>query len=359
MQEIDQTGVSPNHSSRYGAAVKLFVLHTQEGAGTAQSLANYLQNPASQVSYHYSIDDHTCVDVVDTDRAAWAVLDANSYSINLCFAGSFSAMSRQQWLDQFSQAIDYAAKILVQDSGKYDPLSPRVINYADVAKGLAGCTDHRGITVGLGIGTHVDVGRGFPWDVFMDAVNKHLTGTSDPAKPVVNAIDALAAVTPWLGGRISTAELDCPDNVGRFVQFEHGYIYWTPATRAVAVPTSIFETWATHSFESGALGYPVASYNTLPVGSSTPVGDVQAFQNGTIYRRYGQPGFYVTGAIGERWKRSGFENGTFGWPISDEIHFSGGVYQEFDHGRIVWSPDDTVGLEPHDGPDTIVPAEVH
>src|SRR6266702_4625775 len=321
MQEVDQTAVSPNHSSRYGSAVKLFVLHTQEGNGTAQSLANYLQSAVSQVSYHYSIDDNLCVDVVDTDRAAWAVLDANSYSINLCFAGSSISMSREQWLSQYREAIRYTAAIIIQDSGKYNPLEPIVINYMDVAHGKAGVTDHKGITVGLGIGTHTDVGPGFPWDVLMSDLAEG--GKPAVIAPPVNMIDQEAATATWLGGRISTAELDCPDHVGKFVQFEKGYIYWTPTTGAHAIPTSIFETWAILSFESGALGYPVSSFNTLPIDSISPLGDVQAFEHGTIYRRYGAVGCYVTGAIGERGKRSGFEKGPFGWPVTDEIRYAG------------------------------------
>lgn len=352
MLELDQTGISPNHSSRYGATPKLFVLHTQQGNGTAQSLANYLQNPASQVSYHYSVDDTRVIDVVDTDRASWSVLDANSYTINLCFAGSYVTMSRDEWLSWYSVAIDSAAQLFVQDAARYDPLAPVVIDYNDVSRGKAGGTDHQGITVGLGIGTHTDVGPNFPWDVFIDRVAVHAEGNVIAVLPP-NMIDQQAAVTSWLGERVTAGENECPDGRGRWVQFAEGYIYWTPETGARPIPTHVFETWASLGFEEGALGYPVAYHTVLPAG------DVQAFERGVIYRQYGEHGFFVTGAIGERWKRAGFENSVFGWPISNEISFEGGVYQDFENGRITWSPDGTVGLRPQDGPDEIVPAENH
>src|SRR5574338_140018 len=73
--ELNQLGVSPNTSGRGGAKVQWWLLHTQEGDGTAQSLAGYLQQASSQVSYHYTVDNSgVVVDVVDTDRASWSVL---------------------------------------------------------------------------------------------------------------------------------------------------------------------------------------------------------------------------------------------------------------------------------------------
>lgn len=357
MKELDQTGVSPNHSSRYGAGVRLWVLHTQEGNGTAQSLANYLQSAASQVSYHYSIDDNTCVDVVDTDRASWSVLDANPYTINLCFAGSAVSMSRQTWIARYSNAIDYAALLFVQDAAQYNPLIPQVIDYNDVGRGKAGATDHRGITVGLGIGTHTDVGDGFPWDVFIAAVDQHKTGA--PAVAPVNEIDAKASSSLWLGKRITVGENITPDGNGRWAEFENGYIYWTAGTGAHPVPMNVFQTWADLGYERGPIGYPVNDHTVLPVNGGPKVGDVQAFEHGTIYHRYEQPGYWVHGAIGNRWARDGFENSRWGWPVSNETGFDGGAEQAFEHGRITWSADGTLGLLPTDGPDQIVPDTNH
>lgn len=357
MHEIDETGVSPNHSSRWGSNVRLFVLHTQEGRGTARSLANYLQAAASQVSYHYSIDDDTCIAVIDTDRASWSVLDANPYTINLCFAGSSVNMSRQEWIDRYSNAIDYAARLFVQDAAKYDPLSPMVIDYTDVGRGRSGATDHKGITDGLGIGSHTDVGPNFPWNLFIAAVARYAKGL--PIAPLVNMIDEQAKVTPWLGARVTVGENTCPDGRGRWVQFEHGYIYWTPTTGARPIPTNLFEAWAELGWERGPLGYPVAYHTVLPISGEVTIGDVQAFEHGVLYRRHGQPGYWVHGAIGARWAREGYENSRWGWPISNETAFEGGAVQDFEYGRITWSADGTLGLDIVDGPDEIVPAPSH
>lgn len=357
MIEIDETDKSPNSSGRYGATVWLFVLHTEEGNGTARSLASYCQSSSAGVSYHYVLDNKTCYDVIDTDRASWSVLDANPYTINLCFAGSKAAMTKQQWLDKYPDAIDYAAKLFVQDASKYNPLEPYVRDYADVAKRRPGCTDHNGITVALRIGDHTDVGRNFPWDAFISAVDKYARGVQIPV--FTNAIDDKAKTTPWLGKRITEGEVTTPDGRGRWAKFENGYIYWTPATTARAVPNSIFETWAELGYERGPLGYPANDHTVLPVDGEPKIGDVQAFEGGVVYRKYGQPGYYVKGAIGEYWKRDGFENSTWGWPVSNETAFQGGAEQQFENGKIVWVADGTLGLKPNDGPDTIVPITGH
>ncbi len=171
--ESDETGQSPNCHPRGGAPVLWFLLHTQEGNGDAQSLASYLQNPNSGVSYHYTVDnDGEVVAVVDTDLSSWSVLDANPKSINLCFAGSRAAWSRQQWLDNMGRAIDIAAYLAVQDCRRYG-IPPRVITPAQLGRGEAGIADHWAVTSGLGLGSHTDVGDGFPWDVFSDAVAKY------------------------------------------------------------------------------------------------------------------------------------------------------------------------------------------
>jgi N-acetyl-anhydromuramyl-L-alanine amidase AmpD len=167
---------SPNCQPRYGTPVDLWLIHTQEGAGNADSLAHYLNNPANQVSYHYTISedyhDHgvTVCDVVDTNQAAWAVLSANTRSINLCFAGSSVSWTRDQWLLQ-SNAIDVAAYLCVQDCRRYG--IPATVLAPPYTCDPPGISDHKYVTQWLRDGNHSDVGDQFPWDVFTAAVNKY------------------------------------------------------------------------------------------------------------------------------------------------------------------------------------------
>ncbi|OHU06665.1 hypothetical protein BKG71_00115 [Mycobacteroides chelonae] len=111
------------------------------------------------------------------------MLDANNRSINLCFAGSSASWTRDQWLKQ-SKAIEAAAYLCAADCVKYG-IKPVVIP-PPYASDPPGISDHRYVTKRLKVGTHTDVGDGFPWDVFTAAVAKWfavLTGTTVPTTP--------------------------------------------------------------------------------------------------------------------------------------------------------------------------------
>ncbi|MFE7797049.1 N-acetylmuramoyl-L-alanine amidase [Nocardia sp. NPDC057440] len=330
-------------SSRWGSRITNVLFHTQEGSGTAQSLADYLNNSGNGASYHRTIRDGVVVNVVPLNRASWSVLDANSYTINYCFAGSRASWSRDEWLE-IEDDIKIACWLAVQDCA-WAGIDTAVIappyEYRD------GISDHRYVTDCLGIGTHTDVGRNFPWDVVRYWVDQYVNGGT--AIAIINEIDAKADISPWLGKRITQGENITPDGVGRWAEFEHGYIYWSPATGAHPIPMSTFEKWAETGWERGPLGYPVTDHTELD--SATGHGEVQGFHNGAIYRRFGKPGAYMHGEIRNRWNRSGFENGQLGWPVSDEIEFDGGTYQKFDNGTIYWpGRRSTVALLHDDGP---------
>lgn len=162
--EEDQTGISPNCNARGSAPVLWFLLHTQEGNGDARSLASYLQRASSGVSYHYTVDNSaTVIDVVDTDLASWSVLNGNPRSINLCFAGSRAAWSRDEWLENMQAGIDCAAWIAVQDCRTYG-IPIRIISPEQLGNDESGVADHNAYTLGKGEGSHTDVGADFPWD---------------------------------------------------------------------------------------------------------------------------------------------------------------------------------------------------
>lgn len=174
---------SKNRQSRNGTRPTMFLLHTQEGEANADQLARWLGGNVS-ASYHYTISMDprdkgiTVCDVVDTDYASWSVLDYNNRSINLCFAGSRASWSRQQWLDNVGRAIDVAAYLAVQDAKKYG-FATNVV--APPYNGTPGFSDHAYVT-SRGVGTHTDVGKGFPWDVFAESVAKY-TGAAKPEPP--------------------------------------------------------------------------------------------------------------------------------------------------------------------------------
>ena len=286
------------------------------------------------------------VHVVDDDYASWSVLNANPYSYNLCFAGSFASWSRSQWLQR--EGDIRIAVWLTLEVAQRKGFTARII--ADPYVRGEGIADHNYVTRILGIGNHTDVGPNFPWDVAKRFLAEYL-GQATPPSTLPNMIDKVASENPWLGKRVTNGELVTPDRSGRYAQFADGYVYFHPDHGAYAVPMRLFETWAGMGWEAGRLGYPVGKCTELQDGL------VQAFQRGVIYRKTGRPGFEVHGLVGDRWFRSGFEEGPFGWPTSNEVGQPDGTgtFQDFEHGRIYWAPKQTVGLLDADGRDLYAP----
>lgn len=76
-----------------------------------------------------------------------------------------------------------------------------------------------------------------------------------------------------------TDETVTPDGVGRFNHFQGGSIYWTPSTDAHEVHGAIRDRWASLSWERGFLGYPTSD----ELSTEDASGRYSEFQHGSIY----------------------------------------------------------------------------
>lgn len=351
----------PSRSSRFGAAVTNAYWHTEQGNASAAALAAYCNNPANNASYHDIVRDRIVAHTVDDDYAAWSVMTANPSSYNLCFAGAYAEWSEEQWMrrrDDIRIAVwltlevcrrkgTIATQILAEGGGRY--------------RRGSGIADHNYVTRILGIGNHTDVGANFPWWYAKQILAEYLAPAPLPA-PVLPEIDVeyarIGGEASWIGKRLHERERDCRgDRGGKFVEFEHGAIYWSPQTGAKAIPHHLLEPYGEREWEVGPLGYPIGDHAVLVNPATGEAwGDVQGFEGGLLYRKYGKPGWWVHGAIYATWRRADFENGTFGWPTSDEVELANGDrVQHFEGGDIYWSPTGTVALRPVDGPDEHFP----
>lgn len=336
-----------NYHARNLAGIKYGAIHTQQGNGTAASLANYFMN--SQVSYHYTVDNNrNVVACVDTDDASWSVGNANNQVINVCFAGSFVEWTRGEWLSKMGNGIEIAAWLQVEDAKKYK--FPGVVRgWDDLKKFRNGLTDHRGINMGvLGVKGHTDVGDNFPWDVYTAHCKRFWEEGTAPV-PDITAIEACRAANEWLGKKLTEGrEETTPDGKGKYVHYEGGSIYWSPRVNggkfAYAVPKEIVGKWEQIGWELGDLGYPIDNHlDLVPFsrsdGRQVRGGKVQKFEGGNIYVS-DLGGYVVKGLIKERFASLGYETKDVGWPVSDELPFGdakyGGAYQNYEGATIYW-----------------------
>jgi hypothetical protein len=134
-------------------------------------------------------------------------------------------------------------------------------------------------------------------------------------------------------GAALTDETPTPDGIGRYNVFQNGSIYWTPQTGAFEVHGAIRDKWAEVGWEAGLLGYPISNETKTPDGA----GRFSVFQHGSIYWSPATGAHEVHGRIRDAWAEEGWEAGHLGYPVSDEYAVPDGRRSDFQHGSIVWT----------------------
>jgi hypothetical protein len=78
----------------------------------------------------------------------------------------------------------------------------------------------------------------------------------------------------WLGEPTSSERV--APHGGRFNEFQHGSIYWTPQTGAHSIAGQILWTWNTNGGPAGPLGYPTSDGRPVAGGTES------RFEHGSI-----------------------------------------------------------------------------
>lgn len=334
-------------------------VHTQEGGnGDAIGLAKYANG--AEVAYNIEVDDEHTVLNVPVIEGPWSAADANNIAFHLCFAGSFAAWSASRWLSKdASDGLNEDAMLwrgAKAIAAACQQFGIPVKHVGAVAYAAGNWPAERGICGHVAFGSrgggHSDPGVGFPWAEFIRRVQTFMTTAVAP----VNLIDAEAKVAAsWIGKRLAAAgaagETPIVRNgtkLGAFVPYDRGHIYWRMgANAAYAIPHGgLFEAFAERRFEAGVLGFPIMRHEVVTAHDVT--GGVQAFQGGTLLVPQGGPvaGFWLHGEIGKAYAAQKWEQGTLGWPKSDEYPYpemgAGCIRQDFTGGSLVWTPSGVV-----------------
>ena len=116
--------------------------------------------------------------------------------------------------------------------------------------------------------------------------------------------------------------------------YQGGAIIWSPATGAQISTGGIRSAWAATGYQDGFLGYPT----TNEIGGLKNGGVYQLYERGAIIWSPQTGSFTSTGGIRVAWLNAGAENGTLGYPVSNEIkNANGSVVQHFQGGSITWT----------------------
>lgn len=177
---VTRSQISPN-KHKAAQNISWIAIHTQQGKSNAAGLVNYLCNPASEVSYHYVVDDEETVEVVPENWCPWSASNANNRAIHVCLAGTFAEWSRDKWLEKDSSdgvnedlMLARTAELVAWIGSRY-PGVPLVYvgggSQPPKANGVCGHKDF-----GQWGGNHFDPGPNFPWDEFMRRITAFSEG---------------------------------------------------------------------------------------------------------------------------------------------------------------------------------------
>jgi len=207
-----------HYSSRGGSGIVQVTFHTAEGAKTNASLANWLGNPDSQVSYHASVDDERGVVAryVDSDSKAWSQAGGNPFCLSVCFC-AFVAWSTDEWR-RHDNMLQNAAAIARTFCDWYSiPIT--ALSASQAQSGARGISQH--VDGGTGWSNHTDCGPNFPEAYVLDLMRGSAPQPQPPQPQAGVNMCISSAVDP--DGGIHYAGLD--EN-GSVIYFPPGWENW-------------------------------------------------------------------------------------------------------------------------------------
>lgn len=116
-------------------------------------------------------------------------------------------------------------------------------------------------------------------------------------------------------------------------QFQTGVMYWSSTFPGYEVAAPILPTYEAAGGPSGSLGYPVYGTPCALPGA----GCEQEFQHGSIYWSPASGAHLTLGAIRASWLRLGGVSSVLGYPVNDISCTAGGCAQTFQSGSISWA----------------------
>jgi LGFP repeat len=141
-------------------------------------------------------------------------------------------------------------------------------------------------------------------------------------------------------GNATTPESNT-QNGGKYQKFtKNSTIYWhqnVSGGHANSVGGLIRDKWVALGYELGVYGFP-----TTREQPARKPGRYNLFQGGAVYWAQGASQAYAVlggSQIEQTWAANDWENGSYGFPTSEEFDFEGGKKQNFQNGSIVWKPE--------------------
>jgi uncharacterized protein with LGFP repeats len=141
--------------------------------------------------------------------------------------------------------------------------------------------------------------------------------------PILDKFDAMGSNGSVLGASRGPERV-VGDGRGRYVDYEHGSIYWTSVTGAHAVVGVARTVWLKAGGPRGSLGYPRGERVHDDAGSW-----VQQFEKGVLGDTRRSSTSVLYGVPYRRWRELGAQAGVLGYPTSNRLSRDGGRWVQW------------------------------
>ena len=177
---------------------------------------------------------------------------------------------------------------------------------------------------------------GVTWQVYANGARLYSSPLGGVRLVLGGILDRyLAAGGPAALGPPVSDDAPTPGGRGAFVRFQHGDVYWSPATGSQLVRGDILAAWLAAGGATGGLGFPTTSDAPTPGGG----GYFVRFERGDVYWSQATGARTVLGSIRDTWLATGGSGGYLGFPTTSDTPVPGkGAYVRFQGGDVYWSP---------------------
>lgn len=170
-------------ANRKRGDVLWIVLHTAETAEVdhaAENLAAWVSGPqAPRASWHFAIDSNSTTQSVLERDVAWHAPGANKFGIGVEHAGR-ARQTESDWGDLYSCAMLARSARLVAGVCDRWGIPAQRVGPSHLLAGTPGICGHDDVSKAFKKSTHYDPGKNFPWDGYLEEVQR-LLKSSMPA----------------------------------------------------------------------------------------------------------------------------------------------------------------------------------
>jgi len=164
---------------RKASQIKWCVIHSAEASDdsgadtTAEGVANFFANPATQASTQLAVDRDSCVRMLPDLIIPWGASGANTGGLHVEICGR-AGWTRAQWMQKSRlPMLDRAAYKVAMWCYHYS-IPVRWVGPTGLKLGRKGLTTHKDVNDAFKNGSHWDPGPNFPKTFFLQLVQKHL-----------------------------------------------------------------------------------------------------------------------------------------------------------------------------------------